>query len=537
MAMSGTLEVVQEELEAIQPYSMHVSSKYLELTSKKLELTRLPRELELTESRRWEYGVPKAVLEPLLDFWLESYDWRTQEAHFNTALPQYRTTIPLPSSSQSQSQSQPQPQPRTASQLLEEGAPSLRIHFVHKRSKHKNAIPLLFCHTWPASFIEVNKIIDALTDPQSLSSLGAGSQQAFHVVAPSIPGFGFSDASPVEDFGLYETADCFHAVMRKLGYEHYVGHGTGWGFNICRAVAINHPRHCLAVHTCNPAFAEPNFKRSPSAWAKYRVAKWTKARIAALSFGYVPSELLPTETADSWDQGNHPSSLLGSSNSRGGGATLTSLYALRPQTLAFSLCDSPIGLLACLLDIIHRRTPSDSHPAPRSRSPFLSPSELELQDGEAHSAANGSHTPTDRTTERTHHDDSDLLTKTSSWSPTEMLNWTMLTWLPGPEASLRWLRRATLDSNPTSRFSTSYCPVPLGISSFQRGSGGSGRDPGSTPLMWGAASWHIAWVKRHQRAACLSPAWEAPDQLVLDMRECFGTFRSNGTVNLPVQES
>lgn len=99
---------------------------------------------------------------------------------------------------------------------------------MHKRSKHKNAIPLLFCHTWPSSFIEVNKVIDALTDPLSLPSFGAGAQQAFHVVVPSNPGFGFSDASSREDFGLNETAYVFHSVMERLGYEQYVAHGTGW---------------------------------------------------------------------------------------------------------------------------------------------------------------------------------------------------------------------------------------------------------------------------------------------------------------------
>jgi pimeloyl-ACP methyl ester carboxylesterase len=142
---------------------------------------------------------------------LEHYDWRTQEAHFNASLPQYRTKIRF------------QPSNNTDAH-----AHSLRIHFVHKRSKHKNAIPLLFCHTWPASFIEVQNIINALTDPYSLPGFGAGAQQAFHVVAPSIPGFGFSDASPMETFGLKETADVFHGVMDRLGYTRYVAHGTGW---------------------------------------------------------------------------------------------------------------------------------------------------------------------------------------------------------------------------------------------------------------------------------------------------------------------
>lgn len=187
------------------------------------------------------------VLEPLIDFWyvlsalkvrnlcgalnalhltyntirLKQYDWRTQEALFNNALPQFRTTIRIPGHSS-----------LTGSELAgtQPAHSPLRVHFVHKRSKHRNAIPLLFCHSWPSSFVELYKIVDALTDPVSLPSYGIGAQQAFHVVAPSIPGFGFSDASPVEGFGLRETAGAFDEVMSRLGYARrgYVVHGAGW---------------------------------------------------------------------------------------------------------------------------------------------------------------------------------------------------------------------------------------------------------------------------------------------------------------------
>jgi pimeloyl-ACP methyl ester carboxylesterase len=141
---------------------------------------------------------------------LDGYDWRAAEAQFNTSLPQFRTTVSIPSATD------------------DSASHSLRIHFVHKRSKHANAIPLLVCHSWPSSFIEVQRIIDALTDPHSLPSFGEGAQQAFHVIAPSIPGFGFSDASSCLDFGLKETAAMFDRLMGKLGYEHYVAHGAGW---------------------------------------------------------------------------------------------------------------------------------------------------------------------------------------------------------------------------------------------------------------------------------------------------------------------
>ncbi|KAF2113852.1 Alpha/Beta hydrolase protein [Lophiotrema nucula] len=482
----GRSEGGAEGEEKVEKYSMHVSQRYLSLTAQKLSLTRLPREVGLPEERRWEMGTPKAVLEGVLDYWEQKYDWRTQEAHFNTSLPQFRTTIQIPST------------PDTPSH-------SLRIHFTHKRSKHPNAIPLLFCHTWPASFVEVQKIIDALTDPQSLPSFGAGAQQAFHVVAPSIPGFGFSDASSDEGFGVKETAAMFDGVMRRLGYEGYVAHGVGWGFSICRALAVQHPQRCMAVHTANPSFGEPTWKRSKVAYMKYRVARWTRARISLLSFGYTPAEVQSRPAGVM--EGSMNESLYAQ---RQLGTTLSGLYSLRPQTLSFSLCDSPVGLLAALLDIIHTRAPSSSPVTSRSRSPFLSPVELEMRD--SHHA---------RTSP-----DPDIRSM-YTWSPTEVLNWVMIQWLPGPEASLRWLRRAHLDTGPDAALSTTYCPVPLGISSF-RARNASGA---ASPLMFGSASWRIEWVKRHQRPAIL-PAWEAPDLLVLDMRECFGTFLSQGLIRL-----
>ncbi|KAF2728167.1 alpha/beta-hydrolase [Polyplosphaeria fusca] len=509
----GDAATIGDEGEAVLPYSMHVSSRYLDLTKKKLQLTRLPRELQLSEERRWEQGTPKALLEPLLDYWLEHYDWRTQEARFNSSLPQFRTTVQIP----------------PLDSDTDATARSLRIHFVHKPSKHKNAIPLLFCHTWPSSFVEVQKIIDALTDPQSLPSFGAGAQQAFHVVAPSIPGFGFSDASANETFGLKETAVVFNGLMEKLGYSRYVAHGTGC---ICRALALGHSQSCVAVHTANPSFSQPTLKRSPLAYAKYHIARLTRAKIPLLNFGYVPAELC---------DGQDPSGRLLAQGSlpayHASRETLSLLYSLRPQTLSFSLCDSPVGLLSALLDIIHTRAPPPGSPlTSRSRSPFLSPVELEMQG----SHAEGSAQAEEITSEATEGPQapfsplqSELNARIYTWSPTEVLDWTMIQWLPGPEASLRWLNRAHVEALPWSPLSTSYCPVPLGISSF------SARNTESrpSPVPFGSAQWQVAWVKRHQRPAAL-PAWEAPDLLVLDMRECFCTFLTQRLVaNLPIEET
>lgn len=133
---------------------------------------------------------------------LEQYDWRQRERHFNERLQQWRTVITPP----------PPHSP-------------LRIHFVHKRSpmgSSHNVIPLLYCHNWPGGIVEVIKIIDALTQ------LSRDGEPTFHVVVPSSPGCGFSEASNVDGLDIRTVADTFDSLMAKLGYKFYVAHGTGW---------------------------------------------------------------------------------------------------------------------------------------------------------------------------------------------------------------------------------------------------------------------------------------------------------------------
>ena len=201
-------------------------------------------------------------------------------------------------------------------------------------------------------------------------------------------------------------------------------------------------------------------------------------------------------------------------------------YTHRPQTLAYSLCDSPVGLLASMLDAIHTRTHNTSPTTSRSRSPFLSPSELELQDAAALDGDLRSQTILEE--DEAEQDDnvnamplsprdSELHAKPYTWTPTDLLNWTMMQWLPGPEASLRWLRQARLDSAPGSEVETMRSEVPLGISSFRSRNSTAPR----CPVMWGEAGNRVRWVRRHARDARF-PGWEDPDALVLDMREWFG---------------
>lgn len=155
------------------------------------------------------------------------------------------------------------------------------------------------------------------------------------------------------------------------------------GFSICRALAFNHPTRCLAVHTSNPSFPAPSFKRSRIAYLKYRVTKLTKAKIPMLSFGYTPSEISTPRSAQT--SGTIKDAL---QLQRPLGPTLHHLYSLRPQTLAFSLCDSPMGLLAALLDVLHTREVVHDPLASRPISPFLSPVELEMQEVRAIQAVN-----------------------------------------------------------------------------------------------------------------------------------------------------
>ena len=135
---------------------------------------------------------------------LEAYDWRAEEDIFNSTLPQFRTLMSLFPYNNGKEKK------------------SIRMHFVHKRSAHANAIPLLYCHSWPGSFVEVQRIINELFISKREGEL------TFHVVCPSIPGFGFSDASEDPDFGVHGVAEVFTSLMRRLGYERWVVCGSGW---------------------------------------------------------------------------------------------------------------------------------------------------------------------------------------------------------------------------------------------------------------------------------------------------------------------
>ena len=225
-------------------FQINVPDSLLELTKQKLRNARLPDQLKdvVWEGnplihRAYIDGTPVNEIERLVDHWLNNYDWRVHEAQLNT-LPQFTLPIQV------------------------DGFDILTIHFVHQRSTSPDAIPLLFIHGWPGHFQEVSKILPLLTNPPA-------GEQPFHVVAPSIPGFGFSTNPSVKGYNLSKMAETFNKLMISLGYAKYVAQGGDWGSSISRMLGIKYPETCRAVHVnLLRGVDPPKWYRNPWIWFK-----------------------------------------------------------------------------------------------------------------------------------------------------------------------------------------------------------------------------------------------------------------------------
>lgn len=175
------------------PFKIAVSDDLLSFIDQRVATARIIPGLDLPKDEAWSYGAPPATISQLRDYWVQKYDWRAVEARINGHLTMF--TLPI-----------------------SEAGEELTIHFVHHRSAREGAIPLLFQHGWPGSFLEVDKIIDSLTSPPP-------GQQAYHLVAPSLPGFVFSDGVKGSDFDLRNMAAVDHKLMQALGYPKYIAQG------------------------------------------------------------------------------------------------------------------------------------------------------------------------------------------------------------------------------------------------------------------------------------------------------------------------
>jgi pimeloyl-ACP methyl ester carboxylesterase len=273
--------------EAIERFQIHVDDSVLEDLRSRLARTRFPDQIEGTG---WEYGIPVDYLRELVDYWRDEYDWRMQEARLNE-LPHFRTRIDGQS-----------------------------IHFIHARSARADAFPLLITHGWPGSVVEFLDVIPRLTDPEAP---GGREGDAFHVIAPSLPGYGFSEPTRTRGWDVRRIARAFIELMGRLGYLRYGAQGGDWGAQVATRVGAFDPEHCAAIHLNMPLAARP---KDPGPLTEEETAD-----LAALA------HLQAEESAYALEQ------------------------ATKPQTLGVALNDSPAGLLAWIVEKFRAWSDCDGH--------------------------------------------------------------------------------------------------------------------------------------------------------------------------------
>ncbi|KAH7633498.1 Alpha/Beta hydrolase protein [Sordaria sp. MPI-SDFR-AT-0083] len=316
--------------EEVKPYKIHIPTKHLDLTKQKLELTRLPHEGSGSGNKSQDWWEPKPIVEPLIDFWLERYSWREAESTLNSTLPQFRTTITLPN--------------------LDNAA--LRVHFIHARSPHPDAVPLLLIPPFPFTNLSLGHLIKPLTDPDAASE--DQRQQAFHLIIPSLPGLGLSDALPANISPIPASATIFDTLMHRLGYAQYLVTGSGPGhlspatidFRVVNRLATHHVDSCVGAHLIAPPLKAPTRKeQGTGAWVKWKVAKMLKKEkwgYEAGDWGILAQDNNGNGNGGKTKEGTRKKMGL---NTLGGDGGL----AEDPNTLAYALCDSPTGMLVFVL--------------------------------------------------------------------------------------------------------------------------------------------------------------------------------------------
>jgi pimeloyl-ACP methyl ester carboxylesterase len=274
---------------AIAPFTYHAPQSALDDLRQRLADTRWPERETVAD---WSQGVPLAKLQALVEYWRTDYDWRRCEAMLN-GLGQFRTEID-----------------------------GLDIHFLHIRSPHADALPIIITHGWPGSVIEFLEIIDPLTNP---TAHGGQAQDAFHIVAPSLPGFGFSGKPAERGWNAARIARAWADLMRRLGYDRYVAQGGDWGSVVTTTLAQQRPAGLAAIHLNFPlVFPQPIPTEGLSADEQRAVDAWQ--RFQNDGFGYFL------------------------------------LQATRPQTIGYGLADSPVGQAAWIYEKFQAWTDNNGDP-------------------------------------------------------------------------------------------------------------------------------------------------------------------------------
>ena len=278
--MSTTVETTSD----IRPFHVDIPQEALEDLRRRVAATQWPEKETVTDQSQ---GVPLAMIQKLARYWGTDYDWRTCEARLNAFL-QFITELD-----------------------------GLDIHFLHVRSQHEDALPLIINHGWPGSIIEQLKLIEPLTDP---TAHGGRAEDAFHLVIPSMPGYGFSGKPTSTGWGPERMARAWAELMGRLGYTRYVAQGGDWGAFVVDQMGLQAPEGLLAIHTNMPATVPADVNRASLA-------------------GEPPPSGLSAEERRAYQQ------LLRTY----GQVEYARYMAARPQTL-YGIADSPVGLAAWLLD-------------------------------------------------------------------------------------------------------------------------------------------------------------------------------------------
>jgi len=271
--MSSSTETTTQ----LSPFHFEVSDDQLEDLKLRIGATRWPSK-ELVDDR--SQGVQFETLQKLARYWETDYDWRKVEAQLN-ALPQFTTEID-----------------------------GVEIHFIHVKSQHENALPVIMTHGWPGSIVEFLEAVGPLTDP---TAHGGNSEDAFDLVLPSIPGYGFSGEPSELGWGPGRVAQAWAELMRRLGYSHYVAQGGDVGASITDAMGRQAPKGLVGIHT-NLLVTGLGGGEHPSGTEEEKAALAALATFRASGFGYFLEQ------------------------------------ATRPQTIGYALLDSPVALAAWLLD-------------------------------------------------------------------------------------------------------------------------------------------------------------------------------------------
>ena len=274
---------------AITPFEISIPDAQIDDLTQRLRNTRWADPETVDD---WSQGIPQAYIKEVCEYWAEKYDWRDREARLNR-FPQFKTEID-----------------------------GVEIHFIHVKSPEPNALPLIMTHGWPGSIVEFQKVIAQLANPVAH---GGKAEDAFHVICPSLPGYGFSGKPRETGWGIEKIADTWATLMDRLGYARYVAQGGDWGAMVTTCIGAQDPEHCLGIHL-NMAIAPPTEESMNDLTELEQRALAGMAHYTEKDSGYSKQQ------------------------------------STRPQSLGYGLVDSPAGQAAWIMEKFWSWTDCDGHP-------------------------------------------------------------------------------------------------------------------------------------------------------------------------------